>query len=203
MLGSGTLINLIVSLLLFASAVPGAAQWRAPASTRSPHGPLNTPCQNCHTLSGWKPIRNVPAFRSQSDAIPSSRHAPERGLHPVPHQAGFYNVSQDAPTATPTFISASLELIVHSATPSRDGKWQYNRSSSTRIGSLCSAHMPPWSATPVTRAQRPDSSRDWQRSATPATQPTIRTLPDPATCREFPHYVRAVPQHGQLVWSEI
>ena len=75
MLGSGTLIDLIVSLLLFASAVPGAAQGQAPASTRSPHGPLNIPCQNCHTLSGWKPIRNVPEFDHNQTRYPL------RGMH--------------------------------------------------------------------------------------------------------------------------
>ena len=31
-------------------------------TTRSPHGQLNITCQNCHTLSGWKPIRAVPEF---------------------------------------------------------------------------------------------------------------------------------------------
>lgn len=30
--------------------------------TRSPHGKLNIPCENCHTVQGWKPIRAVPEF---------------------------------------------------------------------------------------------------------------------------------------------
>jgi hypothetical protein len=31
-------------------------------STRSPHGPLAIPCENCHTSAGWRPIRAVPEF---------------------------------------------------------------------------------------------------------------------------------------------
>ena len=75
MLGSGTLINLMVSVLLFASGVPGGAQSQGAANTRSPHGPLNIPCQNCHTLSGWKPIRNIPEFDH------SQTRYPLRGMH--------------------------------------------------------------------------------------------------------------------------
>jgi hypothetical protein len=43
--------------------------------TRSPHGPLAIPCQNCHTFSGWKPIRNVPEFDH------SKTRYPLRGMH--------------------------------------------------------------------------------------------------------------------------
>jgi hypothetical protein len=31
-------------------------------TTRSPHGPLAIPCENCHTSAGWRPIRAVPEF---------------------------------------------------------------------------------------------------------------------------------------------
>src|SRR5215468_10264067 len=46
-----------------------------PATTRSPHGPLSVPCQNCHTLSGWKPIRAVPEFDHNTTRYPL------RGMH--------------------------------------------------------------------------------------------------------------------------
>ena len=45
------------------------------SGTRSPHGPLNLACQNCHTLSGWKPIRNRPEFDH------SQTRFPLRGMH--------------------------------------------------------------------------------------------------------------------------
>lgn len=32
------------------------------ATTRSPHGNLAIPCQNCHTAASWKPIRAIPEF---------------------------------------------------------------------------------------------------------------------------------------------
>ncbi len=44
-------------------------------TTRSPHGALSIPCQNCHTFSGWKPIRSVPEFDH------SKTRYPLRGMH--------------------------------------------------------------------------------------------------------------------------
>ncbi|HUM06778.1 MAG TPA: cytochrome c3 family protein [Terriglobales bacterium] len=49
---------------------------RPPAqNTRSPHGSLNLPCQNCHTVYGWKPIRAIPEFDH------SQTRYPLRGMH--------------------------------------------------------------------------------------------------------------------------
>jgi hypothetical protein len=42
-------------------AVPPHAQPQQQA-TRSPHGALAIPCENCHTSGGWRPIRPVPEF---------------------------------------------------------------------------------------------------------------------------------------------
>ena len=45
-------------------------------TTRSPHGPaLNIPCQNCHTFSSFRPIRNVPEFDHNKTRYPL------RGMH--------------------------------------------------------------------------------------------------------------------------
>jgi hypothetical protein len=44
-------------------------------NTRSPHGPLAIPCENCHTAAGWKPIRAVPEFDHNKTRYPL------RGLH--------------------------------------------------------------------------------------------------------------------------
>ena len=60
--------------LLLPSPVPGATP-RATQNTRSPHGNLNLPCQNCHTVYGWKPIRAVPEFDHNQTRYPL------RGLH--------------------------------------------------------------------------------------------------------------------------
>jgi len=45
------------------------------AVSRSPHGNLTIPCQNCHTSAGWKPIRAVPEFDHNKTRYPL------RGLH--------------------------------------------------------------------------------------------------------------------------
>lgn len=56
-------------------AAPAAAQGAGYAGAQSPHGPLNIPCQNCHILSAWKPIRNVPEFDHNQTRFPL------RGMH--------------------------------------------------------------------------------------------------------------------------
>ena len=43
--------------------------------TRSPHGALAIPCENCHTFTSWKPIRNIPEFDHDKTRYPL------RGLH--------------------------------------------------------------------------------------------------------------------------
>ena len=48
------------------------AQW---GNTRSPHGPLSIPCQNCHTYTSWRPIRAVPEFDHNKTSYPL------RGMH--------------------------------------------------------------------------------------------------------------------------
>src|SRR3989475_2733925 len=44
-------------------------------TTRSPHGPLAIPCENCHTAAGWRPIRAVPEFDH------NKTNYPLRGMH--------------------------------------------------------------------------------------------------------------------------
>jgi len=63
-----------LALLVFALAVvmPAVAQ-RQPS--RSPHGPLAIPCENCHTSTGWVPIRAIPEFNHDSTRYPL------RGMH--------------------------------------------------------------------------------------------------------------------------
>ncbi|HKT69724.1 MAG TPA: hypothetical protein VJP83_09820, partial [Terriglobales bacterium] len=51
------------------------AQYSANSTTRSPHGNLNLPCQNCHTFTAWKPIRSVPEFDHNQTKFPL------RGMH--------------------------------------------------------------------------------------------------------------------------
>ena len=64
-----------VFLILGGSGSPGFGQSRGSAGSRSPHGNLNIPCQNCHTSVSWKPIRSAPEFDH------SKTRFPLRGLH--------------------------------------------------------------------------------------------------------------------------
>ncbi len=69
-------LKLTLALALF--AVPAIASQSAPQmpqSTRSPHGALKSPCQNCHTFTSWKPIRALPDFDHSKTKFPL------RGLH--------------------------------------------------------------------------------------------------------------------------
>jgi hypothetical protein len=71
--GSG-LLWFSMMLWLF-SGIVHAQQAPAAATTRSPHGKLDVPCQNCHTPQGWNPIRSKPEFNhSQTNFPPSGRH---------------------------------------------------------------------------------------------------------------------------------
>jgi hypothetical protein len=45
------------------------------AKITNPHGPLATPCQNCHTYTSWKPIRSNPEFNHDQTGYPL------RGMH--------------------------------------------------------------------------------------------------------------------------
>ena len=67
------------ALLVLAAACLGVGagfgQSAGSAVSRSPHGNLNIPCQNCHTSAGWKPIRAVPEFDHNTTKYPL------RGLH--------------------------------------------------------------------------------------------------------------------------
>jgi len=38
--------------------------------TRSPHGTLDIPCENCHTATSWKPLRNVVEFDHNKTKFP-------------------------------------------------------------------------------------------------------------------------------------
>ena len=68
--------SLVIGGCLFLALTASAeGQSQTYANTRSPHGPLNIACQNCHTLSGWKPIRNTPEFDHNQTRFPL------RGMH--------------------------------------------------------------------------------------------------------------------------
>ncbi len=43
--------------------------------THNPHGPMVTRCEDCHTLTSWKPIRAFPEFNH------NATHYPLRGMH--------------------------------------------------------------------------------------------------------------------------
>src|ERR1039458_9734027 len=63
------------ALVLFMTLCAASAAETPYANSRSPHGPLNIPCQNCHTAMGWKPIRAIPEFDHNQTKYPL------RGMH--------------------------------------------------------------------------------------------------------------------------
>jgi hypothetical protein len=62
-------------LVLGLSGLSVGAHAQTSEGTRSPHGNLAVPCQNCHTANGWKPIRAVPEFDHNQTRYPL------RGMH--------------------------------------------------------------------------------------------------------------------------
>ncbi len=65
----------MIALAILPGGKLAGGQSQSSANTRSPHGSLSIPCQNCHTLSGWKPIRAVPEFDHNTTKYPL------RGMH--------------------------------------------------------------------------------------------------------------------------
>ena len=66
----------VLLCLLLVSAGSLGAQTSSRPPTRSPHGKLATPCENCHTYSSWSPLRQYPEFNHNSTPYPlRGRHA--------------------------------------------------------------------------------------------------------------------------------
>src|ERR1700756_1939256 len=61
--------------MLLPTSTPKSGQEQSYGETHSPHGNLNIACQNCHTASGWKPIRPAPEFDHNQTRYPL------RGMH--------------------------------------------------------------------------------------------------------------------------
>ena len=68
---------LLCSIFVFQITLAACAQQARPAiaSSQSPHGPLKTTCEKCHTVSSWWPIRSKPEFNHNKTGFPL------RGLH--------------------------------------------------------------------------------------------------------------------------
>ena len=62
-------------MLLLSWTVSGARPPQKSGTTRSPHGPLAIPCENCHTATAWRPIKAVPEFDHNKTKYPL------RGMH--------------------------------------------------------------------------------------------------------------------------
>ncbi len=58
----------VLLLALFVAQARAQAPTRMP--TASPHGPSLTSCNDCHTSSGWKPLRNIIEFDHNKTAFP-------------------------------------------------------------------------------------------------------------------------------------
>src|SRR5947209_418811 len=72
---AGAVAKVIAVALLPFTASSGTGEAQVSGGTRSPHGTLAIPCQNCHTASGWTPIRAVPEFDHNRTRYPL------RGMH--------------------------------------------------------------------------------------------------------------------------
>ena len=61
--------------MLLCWSVSSARPPQKSGTTRSPHGPLAIPCENCHTATAWRPIKAVPEFDHNKTRYPL------RGMH--------------------------------------------------------------------------------------------------------------------------
>jgi hypothetical protein len=75
MWGAGDVFKTFAVAVLVFAGISGSAGAQSSEGTRSPHGNLSVPCQNCHTANAWKPIRAVPEFDHNQTKYPL------RGMH--------------------------------------------------------------------------------------------------------------------------
>ena len=68
-------VELLVALLLLPGGWLSGGQADQRRSRRSPHGNLAISCENCHTFTSWKPLRNIAEFDHNKTRYPL------RGLH--------------------------------------------------------------------------------------------------------------------------
>jgi len=66
-------------------------------TSRSPHGPLAIPCENCHNAASWRPIRAVPEFDHNKTKVSAPRHARKGAVRAMPQQASLYQRRQELP----------------------------------------------------------------------------------------------------------
>jgi hypothetical protein len=72
--------------------VQSFGQTSSQSVSRSPHGRLSIPCQNCHTSVGWKPIRAVPEFDHDNTRYPLRGQHREVGCTQCHAKPVFTNV---------------------------------------------------------------------------------------------------------------
>ena len=68
------LFAIALAPLLYLTTTAKTAQAQA-TSNQNPHGTITIPCEDCHTSTSWKPIRNVPEFDHNHTSYPL------RGMH--------------------------------------------------------------------------------------------------------------------------
>ena len=68
-------LSLIYALLVLCIGLAHRSAMSSSATTQSPHGRLDIPCEKCHTAQGWVPIRAIPEFAHGRTGFPL------RGLH--------------------------------------------------------------------------------------------------------------------------
>jgi hypothetical protein len=71
----GTGILQILLMLALQALAQGPSRPAQIQSSRNPHGPIDIPCENCHTATSWKPIRAIPEFDHDKTRYPL------RGMH--------------------------------------------------------------------------------------------------------------------------
>jgi hypothetical protein len=65
----------ILLMLALQALSQGPSRPAQSQTSRNPHGPIDIPCENCHTATSWKPIRAIPEFDHDKTRYPL------RGMH--------------------------------------------------------------------------------------------------------------------------
>ncbi len=157
---------LVFFVFALAFACPADAQ-RQPS--RSPHGPLNIPCENCHTSTSWTPIRGIPEFNHDSTRYPlrgmhEKVYCTECHLKPV-----FTDVGKNCADCHADIHRRQNGANCAECHTSWAGRYRFNRSRITSTDFRSSVRTPWWNARNATRTPQSDNTWDSRLPARPAT----------------------------------
>jgi hypothetical protein len=186
------LVGLGLGVALVGLGFANRLQAQAPSRSKSPHGPLDLDCAECHTPERWTPVLRTPIFRHESTGFLLQGSHSQVACGSC-HRSLVFSGWRPASTATRTPTAVSWARSARTATPRAPGRTSARCSRcTTRRASRSLPSTPRWTARPATAASDPSSTPPPPPSAPAAMPAPSRPPPIPTT---WPRASRAAARH--------